>query len=385
LFAKYFFEVWDRLEAASIAEGSAVDSPASKPAYFKFLTLMALHTYFKEKVDAAIIECGIGGEYDSTNILVHPSVTAVTSLGIDHVALLGPTIAQIAWQKAGIFKSGAPAFTVTQPAEAMDVLRQRAKEKSVPLYVVERHPELETLRLGLAGDFQKTNASLAIAVAATFLRAIGVLHIPDPTDGTPIILPIEFRRGLEQVSWPGRCDTRRENNISWHLDGGHTMESMELVGKWFADQISTSSSSSQKSARKRILIFNQQGKERNPEVLALRLNDVVQQALLSNGSLASPFTHAIFTTNVTFSSGYKPDLLSLNTNSSAVDSLDIQRSLAKAWEISNPSTHVQITGTIEQAINDTRKIASESGEEVMVLITGSLHLVGGALEVLEQK
>ncbi|KAG9649953.1 putative tetrahydrofolylpolyglutamate synthase, partial [Aureobasidium melanogenum] len=85
-FAKYFFETWNRLEAAAKAAGHAdPTSKETKPVYFRFLTLMALHTYISEGVDAAVIECGIGGEFDSTNILVKPSVTAVTSLGIDHV------------------------------------------------------------------------------------------------------------------------------------------------------------------------------------------------------------------------------------------------------------------------------------------------------------
>ncbi|KAL8980530.1 MAG: hypothetical protein Q9177_005853, partial [Variospora cf. flavescens] len=89
-----------------------------------------------EGVDAAIIECGIGGEYDSTNILVHPRVTGITSLGIDHTPLLGHTIEEIAWHKAGIMKPGVPTHTVVQPPAAEEVLRARAREKSVTLSVV---------------------------------------------------------------------------------------------------------------------------------------------------------------------------------------------------------------------------------------------------------
>ncbi|OAX81349.1 hypothetical protein ACJ72_04302 [Emergomyces africanus] len=83
-FAKYFFEIWDRLEASAKATGMDPADPASKPVYFRFLTLMAFHTYICEGVDAAIIECGIGGEYDTTNIIDRPIVTGITSLGIDH-------------------------------------------------------------------------------------------------------------------------------------------------------------------------------------------------------------------------------------------------------------------------------------------------------------
>ena len=67
---------------------------------------MALHAYLAEGVDSAVIECGIGGEFDTTNILSKPKVAAVTSLGIDHTIMLGSTLPEIAWHKAGIFKEG---------------------------------------------------------------------------------------------------------------------------------------------------------------------------------------------------------------------------------------------------------------------------------------
>lgn len=74
------------------------------PGYFRFVTLMALHVFLDKKVDATILEVGVGGTYDSTNIVPNPVVTGITTLGIDHVHVLGKTIQEIAWQKSGIFK-----------------------------------------------------------------------------------------------------------------------------------------------------------------------------------------------------------------------------------------------------------------------------------------
>lgn len=74
------------------------------PAYFRFLTILAFHVFLKMKVDVAIIEVGIGGQYDCTNIIRKPVVCGVTSLGLDHTTLLGKDIQSIAWQKGGIFK-----------------------------------------------------------------------------------------------------------------------------------------------------------------------------------------------------------------------------------------------------------------------------------------
>ena len=217
------------------------------------LTLMALHCFMEEKVGSAVIECGIGGEYDTTNILVKPTVTGVTSLGIDHESLLGDTLESIAWHKAGIFKEDVPAFTVPQPESAMEVLHERAKERGTGLHVVSQHAALDGMKLGLQGEFQKINASLAIAVSAQHLQRLGYNGIPSPTDHASQ-LPQEFVTGLESARLGGRCDMRpdvQERDLTWYIDGGHTLESIEVAGRWFADTISQPSTtgSQQRSTR----------------------------------------------------------------------------------------------------------------------------------------
>ena len=380
LFSKYFFDIWDRLSATG---------DGSKPAYFRFLTLVAFHTFLQERVDTAVIECGIGGEYDSTNILVSPTTTAVTALGIDHVGMLGGTIAEIAWHKGGIFKKGAPAFTVLQPEPAMDVLRKRAEERDTTLQLVKRHPQIANgeVKLGLAADFQKSNASLAVAVTAAHLHAVGHNFVPNPSEINEQELPVEFRRGLEQVKWPGRCEMRREvrNGIAWCLDGGHTLESIEVAGQWFAEEVQTLQQSNaginHHSQRPRILIFNQQ--TRDAAGLARALFNTLSAVLGQN-----PFTHVIFTTNVTFKdAGYKPDLVAMNNNAEEVQTLKVQKELAAMWVELDPVADIKVAATIEDAINEVRILARqvniEETNELVVFITGSLHLVGGVLEILE--
>ncbi|KAF2823282.1 FolC bifunctional protein [Ophiobolus disseminans] len=387
LFAKYFFEVWDKLEAAATSRNAPHDAP-TKPVYFRYLTLMALHAYLKEGVDSAVIECGIGGEFDSTNILTKPTVTAVSSLGIDHTAMLGSTLPEIAWHKAGIFKKGSVAFTAPQKEEAMTVLRERAAEKDTNLHVIDIHPALagDKIKLGLSAEFQKANASLAIAAAAAHLRALGHSSVPDPTTSAHIELPPEFVRGLEQVRWAGRCDVRREKNVAWHLDGGHTLESIEVTGRWFAGQIASATTAApSQSQAPRIMIFNQQTRDAN--ALAKALYAALQSGITSGST--SPFTHVIFTTNQTFSEGYKPDLVSMNTNQQDVDTLAVQKALARTWSDIDSAAQVHVLKTIEEAIGTARSVARSYAQdagadaEVMVLVTGSLHLVGGAIEVLE--
>lgn len=429
LFAKYFFEIWDRLEDSAKARGEAVDVTA-KPVYFRFLTLMAFHTYMSEGVDTAVIECGVGGEYDSTNIVTAPTVTGITSLGIDHVAMLGDTIEEIAWHKAGIMKPGAFAFTSPQPVEALNVLEKRAAKKAVTIKVINKDPLLSNIKLGLAADFQVFNASLAVAIASAHLQALG--H-PITRSGEPEVqqgnpkeeniqtdrgilqeddfqedhiqtdlgkahendsqeeslrkgklhssfthtpLPPEFVHGLQNVHWPGRCETRHEANITWYIDGGHTLESIEAAGKWFASQLHQHSQPGQGSPR--ILIFNQQ--TRDADALARTLHRTLATALQDH----RPFTHAIFCPNLTFrDAGYSPDLVSVNTNAQEVKQLGVQKRLAATWGDVDAQAEVAVVGTIEEAVERVRGIANGEGE-VKVLVTGSLHLVGGFLDVLER-
>ena len=108
-FAKYSQDVWERLEATKTTVFDQDDlrqqrEHPDKPIYFRYLTLVALHAFVEEKVDCAILEVGVGGEYDSTNVIEKPVVCGITALGLDHVSVLGDTIDQIAWHKAGIMK-----------------------------------------------------------------------------------------------------------------------------------------------------------------------------------------------------------------------------------------------------------------------------------------
>lgn len=103
-FAHYFWECWDNLKQSSSTE---------MPPYFVFFTVLSFNVFLKEKVDVAIVEVGIGGAYDTTNILRSPWACGVTSLGYDHVAVLGGTVESIAWNKAGIFKVTSQSVVVT--------------------------------------------------------------------------------------------------------------------------------------------------------------------------------------------------------------------------------------------------------------------------------
>ena len=415
LFAKYFFEVWDRLEESARQAGEPTDTTA-KPIYFRYLTLMAYHTYLSEGVDAAIIECGIGGEFDSTNIMTNPVVTGITSLGIDHVSMLGDTIDKIAWHKAGIMKKGAKTFTAPQLEDAMAVLEERATEKEVELQKVDIRPDIASgdVKLGLDADFQKINASLAVAIADDFLIRTGYTASLMSKNDSCLAPP--FKRGLQSVHWAGRCETRIESpNLSWYIDGGHTLESIELAGNWFSHQLLIQQQ--RQRPPHRVLVFNQA--DRDASSLARRLHSTLSKAATTtlNTDASSPFDTVIFCTNTPYKSSIssspsspqqkkRADLISVKESTKSTtteEDLPVQNALAKTWrEIdANEKVDVRVVVSIEEAVEIVRGIASASAassvdftaeaakgiakdkNKVTALVTGSLHLVGGLLEVLE--
>ena len=361
LFASAFFALWDRFTAAAISAGHPdPESPETKPGYFRYLTIMAFHVFLQEGVETAIIECGIGGEYDSTNILSSKAVTVgvITKLGIDHIGMLGDTIEKISWHKGGIIKTGMCCFTVPQVEEAMVVLKERAAAKDAVLNVVTRRKEIENaeIKLGLEGDFQKDNASLAIAVTEAHLEKIGLGGHLNPGK-----LADEFVRGLEEVKWEGRCEVRKEGNIEWYVDGAHTIDSIEAAARWFAEKLSGVPKGGA------MLIFNQQ--TRDAPALVRSLHFKLQQTT----GARHIFSNAAFCTNTP----YRQDLQS----TADIAELTVQKATADAWSELEPDTDIRILATIEDAVNNAREVAKDSNI-FRVLVVGSLHLVGGFLRVL---
>lgn len=292
LFTKYFFEVWDALEESAVQDG--LDPSILKPTYFRFLTLLSIHVFMREGVDVAVYEVGVGGENDSTNVFEKPAVTGITTLGIDHVGVLGDTIDSIAWHKSGIFKEGCPAVTVDQEPEAMEVLEQRAVERGVKgLSRVGVCPALlqQNVDIRPAEDFQRKNASLAIALAHTVLEKLGIETNPHQQS-----LPAEFIQGLGNVVWRGRCEALRSGRQHWHLDGAHTEASLEVASLWFGKI-----SQERHRDMPRVLVFNQQSKGRD----AVSLLKTIHRTLYDHFKMS--FQYALFCTNVTYKdNSYNP-------------------------------------------------------------------------------
>ncbi|RVD86254.1 uncharacterized protein DFL_004541 [Arthrobotrys flagrans] len=363
LFTKYFFELYDRLEESGEKEGLGGLSDGVKPMYFRFLTMLALHTYVREGCDTVILEVGVGGEHDSTNIIEAPTVTGITRLGIDHVGLLGNTLGSIAWQKAGVFKTGSKGLSVPQEEEAMNTIHERVEEKKIGFEVVPVSKGVENVKLGLAGEFQRGNASLAVKMVEEHMRRCTGKDIGIGDGST---LPEEVKKGLETAVWKGRCQIITKEKEEWCVDGAHTKDSIMEAGKWFAGV-------DRSEYKNVVLLFNQQ--TRDAEQLAKDLYKILKEQL--GGDI---FTHVYFTTNRTYSDHTtKLDLISINVSSEAVDTLKVQKKLAQAWPETGSKAEVHVVETIQETVDAIKKLEGKS----QVLVTGSLHLVGGFLEVVE--
>ena len=217
LFSKYVFEVWDGLSLST-----------SKPRYLQLLLLVSVHAFIRERVDLAIYETHNGGEYDATNVIEKPIVTGITTIGIDHVEQLGPSIENIAWHKAGIFKYGSPAFSTSQLPEVATVLQRRSREKDIALEFVNVNPLLPLDADALKPEVQRKNSSLAIALANAFLKA----KAPEKHSN---LISQDVRRGVEQFSWPGRYHRIVNGNYEWFLDGAHNELSVQKAAQWFSE------------------------------------------------------------------------------------------------------------------------------------------------------
>ncbi|XP_074655770.1 folylpolyglutamate synthase, mitochondrial-like isoform X2 [Tubulanus polymorphus] len=393
-FSRYFWDCYNKLIDSKLPEDEKM------PSYFRFLTVMAFHVFSQEKVDVAIIEVGVGGEYDYTNVIRTPVVCGITSLGIDHVPILGDTIEKIAWQKAGIIKSGYPALTVPQPENGLDVIAERALEKSSSIKLVPhlsdynwngREPEL-----GLEGDMQHWNASLAIQLSKTWLNRhhlgsderkefidysdYDAIRGADIVTADTMEITDNIYNGLKNCRWPGRNQILKHDKITYYLDGAHTDRSMSQCAKWF-QLVADKEKQSLGGKVCRVLLFNLTG-GRKPELF---LDHLVN----------CDFDAAVFCPNVATLASDCADQTNYNTSAESQEARCSKN--RNAWvglneQKTDPGLNPILT-EIKPSVSDALKWITEvsssgdnalrSCDHIQILITGSLHLVGCSLLLID--
>ena len=203
------------------------------PLAFEMLCALAFEHFRRLGVAVAVGEAGLGGRLDATNAVTETTLTAITTIGYDHTAVLGETLAAIAGEKAAVVRPAVPVVSAPQPPEALAVIEETCRARGANLQLVGREWRVErvvetldetvldlygpgvtfeNLRVSLAGAHQATNAAVAVA-ALTLLRP----RFPDLDEGA-------IRRGLADVSWPGRLRAVARDPLVI-LDGAHNRES----------------------------------------------------------------------------------------------------------------------------------------------------------------
>ncbi len=331
-----------------IETGLAAGRLEVHPSFFETITATALTAFREREVGAAVLEVGLGGRLDATNA-VESRVAVIVTLGLDHTKTLGPTLAQIAGEKAGIVKPGRPLVTGVEQPEGLAVLRRVCRDAGSPLLHVREHASVRTagdgsfeirtadaryrdLRLSLAGVHQFDNAAVAVVALETFLDSLGERLDPDAV-----------RRGLAAVRWAGRLQWI-PGSPPLLLDGAHNAEGAATLARFLEGWTPPRGSDGAQRARPVGLFGAMRGKD---------LDGIL--------SPLSAFTDTVVVTQPGVERAAEADELLAAA----------ERRFARAELVRDPA------GAFERA----RTLA---GNERYVLVAGSLYLVGQVLGLLER-
>lgn len=335
----------DELLSVTARVKEAADGMEEHPTEFELLTAVAFCHFAQKGCDIVVAEVGMGGRLDSTNVIAHPEVCVITPIAFDHCAFLGNTLDAIAREKAGIIKPRVPVVSAPQEPSVAGVIAEVAQQELAPLRVVDLD-ELEgseacfsyrgrcDLSLGLAGAFQLINA-------ATALDTIGVLEqagwrIPEEA----------VRRGLAQVSWPGRFEVVSEDPLII-FDGGHNVAGMKAL----LDALDAAYPSHYRIALSGVL--EDKAYEEMARLLALSADEVV--TVTPSNPRALP----------------------------AKDYAHVLRSVQTASEHECLVVAARdIVSGVEEALSRCR--AHSASGPTLIFVCGSLYLLGSVMEVLRQ-
>lgn len=212
--------------------------------FFEITTALAFHAFAESPADLNLIEVGLGGRFDASNVFTAPAVSVITPVGLDHLEFLGPELSKIAWEKAGIIKAGCPVVVGRQAEEALTVIETEAAGLGAPLRLLGRDFDawgshgrlavqfadglLDLPPPALPGAHQYDNAALAIAALRTWR------DFDDPA----------FQRGVQEVRWPGRfqrlaagpfAQRAEAQGADLWIDGAHNPHAAEPLGRACAE------------------------------------------------------------------------------------------------------------------------------------------------------
>ncbi len=313
-----------------------------EPTFFEYTTAMALYEFGRQQVDWAVIETGMGGRLDATNI-IKPAVSVISNISLEHQFYLGNTIAAIAGEKGGIIKKNTPVITAVKQKAARAVIDSIAAKKAAPVYRLGRDFKLRrqdqgcfsyygrsqtwpNLKLSLQGEHQFENAALALAACETLM---------DYKKAPLRTISIEtIALGLEQTRWPGRLEMLSTAPLVI-LDGAHNLPAIRLLSKYLEQHIQN---------RRLTLVIG-------------ILEDKAYESMLKN---ILPICHRVILTQPKIDRSLPPEKL-LRIAQGFTSRIEIQKDVGQAVKLAVETT----------------------APEDAVCIAGSLYVVGETKEALE--
>jgi dihydrofolate synthase / folylpolyglutamate synthase len=293
----------------------------SHPTFFEVVTIMALRYFAVKKCDLVIWETGLGGRLDATNI-VTPIASVITNIQLDHQQWLGNTIEEIAREKAGIIKPGVPCFTAAEDETALQTIARVAARQNSAFWTVGRGEAEEMRKVGipLAGEHQLLNAALATATVRLLSNQISVSEEA-------------IRVGLRNTQWPGRFQIVTRGQQTIVLDGAHNPAGAETLASALREEFP--------NARPTLVLGTMQDKD-----------------FRSICATLAPLASKIIVTRAGTERAADPT------------------ELLKACNTANPQATITSSGLLPSALTLAK-------DDPLVVITGSLHFIGEAMELLQ--
>lgn len=311
------------------------------PTTFEIVTALGFVYFKEENVDYVVLEVGLGGRLDSTNVIKDSLISVITTIDYDHMDVLGDTLGKIAYEKAGIIKDNGLVLTYPQKDEALNVLREVSENKNacfkicpmenVNIVEINEYGGVfnysyngkvyENMKINLVGKYQVYNATLAFT-ALLLLREKGLLKISDEA----------LVKGLENTRWPGRIEVLKRNPL-FVIDGGHNIQGIkalsENLNRFNYDRLILG-----------LGILKDKEVEEMVKTLATKADEVV----------------------ITEANIYRK-----------MDALDLGKIVKKY------NSHIHIKKDLKKAVQKAYELADEKD---MILFTGSLYLIGDVRKIV---
>jgi len=311
------------------------------PTTFEIVTAIGFVYFKEENVDYVVLEVGLGGRLDSTNVIKDSLISVITTIDYDHMDVLGDTLGKIAYEKAGIIKDRGLVLTYPQDKDALNTIKEVSKKRGATLEICPMEnveilkldeyggvfnykyngKEYNNIEIRLIGKHQIYNATLALT-AVIMLKERGILEISEEA----------IKRGLKNTRWPGRMEVLKRNPL-FIIDGAHNIQGIKVL----AENLN-------RFNYKRLILGIGILKDKEVEPMVKALVDKADEVVVTEANI------------------YRK-----------MDATDLEKIVNKY----NPHTHVQ--DNIKEAVSKAYELA---GKEDLILFTGSLYLIGDIRKIV---